>query len=147
MYSIIDLSFTRFQLVPVCQLVLVIPLLQFGSSFDFICSSSFQLKSTNAAEYVELKPGDCPIDNATVSSGAAKGDIQKKITPWSNPGSVVVELFPGSTSLSPPPHSYSGGRKDLVQSHRHTGGETEREEGGLVLVASLLNKLPNLGGE
>ena len=83
-----------------------------------------------------------------MSSGAGKSDVQKKITPWSNPGSAVVELFPGCTILSPPLHSYSGGREDLVQSQRHARGGTEREGGGgLVLVASLLNKIPNLGGE
>lgn len=118
--------------------------LQIG--YDFISSSSFQLKSTNVAKYVELKPGHHPIDNATVSSRAAEGDVQKKITPWSNPDSVVVELFPESTILSPP-HSHSGGKEDLGQSCRHAGGRTEREEGGLVLVASLLNKIPNMGGE
>lgn len=127
--------------------MLVIPLLQFDSGFDFISSSSFQLKSTNAAEYVELKPGDHPIDKATMSSGPAMGDVQKKIIPYSNPSSIVVELFPESAILSPP-RSHSGVKEDLVQSHRHARGGTEREEGGgLVLVASLLNKIPNLGGE
>ena len=153
---IIDLSFTRFPLwISTCSCLLACIVYSTTSILvvvlTSISSSSFQLKSTDAAEYVELKPGVQSIDDATVSSGAAKGDVQKKITPWSNPGSIVVELFPGgSTILSPlPPRSHSGGKEDLIQCHRHTGDGTEREGGGggLVLVASLLNKIPNLGGK
>ena len=63
--------------------------------------------------------------------------MQKKITPWTNPGSVAVELFPGSSST-------------VLASVQHPSFLTDlgsRGSGGLVLVASLLNKIPNLGGE
>ena len=64
--------------------------------------------------------------------------MQKKITPWTNPGSVVAELFPGSglTTLSHVRRPSSPNDDGLAI-----------ERGGLVLVASLLNKIPNLGGE
>ena len=65
----------------------------------------------------------------------AEGDIQKKITPWTNPGSIAAELFPGS--------GLSGTRHLSSQSNDSRASK----RGGLVLVASLLNKIPNLGGE
>ena len=54
----------------------------------------------------------------------AGGDVQKKITRWASGAGVLQELFPG-----------------LSQERE------ERPPGGLVVVASLLNKIPNLGGE
>ena len=70
------------------------------------------------------------------SAALAEGDVQKKITPWTNPGSVAAELFPGSTILS------NGAPRLSSQSRNREG-----ERSGLVLVASLLNKIPNLGGK
>ena len=64
---------------------------------------------------------------AEVSRGEREGDMQKKITRWTSGAGVRQELFP---QLS----------HDL--SHDMRG----RPTGGLVLVASLLNKIPNLGG-
>ena len=57
---------------------------------------------------------------------AREGDVQKKITRWASGAGVLEELFPG-----------------VALSH---GVEPERELGRLVLVASLLSKIPNLGG-
>lgn len=59
------------------------------------------------------------------------GDVQKKIMPWANPRSVVPELFPGATDSTSQPELQRRG---------------EKRGGGLILVASLLNKIPNLGG-
>ena len=96
---------------------------------------------STSAESAELKlPTDAaPAPTSLDSAGAlAEGDVQKKITPWTNPGSVVAELFPssGSTALS-------NARHPSCPSDDSMAGE----RGGLVLVASLLNKIPNLGGE
>ena len=55
------------------------------------------------------------------------GDVQKKITRWASKAAVLGELFPG-----------------LAVSQR---AESGAGSGGLVLVASLLTKTPNLGGE
>ena len=55
------------------------------------------------------------------------GDIQKKITRWTNGVSVLDEL-----GLKPPD-----------QQQQHT---SNNDGGGLVVVASLLNKIPNIGG-
>lgn len=79
-----------------------------------------------------------------------EGDVQKKIMPWSNPASVVAELFPESSSLTMPRLDLTKSREEgsILCSPRLRGEEGEGEgEGGLVLVASLLNKIPNLGGE
>ena len=51
-----------------------------------------------------------------------KRDVQKKITRWSSGAGVLEELFP---------------RQRLP---------VEMKPGGLVVVASLLTKIPNLGG-
>lgn len=53
------------------------------------------------------------------------GDVQKKITRWVSGAGVLDELFPGSSSQDE---------------------GAGRHPSGLVLVASLLNKIPNLGG-
>lgn len=55
------------------------------------------------------------------------GDVQKKITRWVSGAGVLDELFPES------PSSQDEG--------------AGKQPSGLVLVASLLNKIPNLGGE
>lgn len=55
------------------------------------------------------------------------GDVQKKITRWARGAGVLDELFPG-----------------LPSSSQDEGAG--RQPSGLVLVASLLNKIPNLGG-
>lgn len=64
------------------------------------------------------------------------GDVQKKISLLSNPSALVGELFPHSAGVS----SFLG----LV-----SGGESEAtsRRSGLVLVASLVSKTPNLGGK
>lgn len=90
--------------------------------------------STNA-ESVELKLN---TDAASAPRAMAEGDVQKKITPWTNPGSVAAELFPGSGSTA-----LSNAQHPSPPSDDNIAGE----RGGLVLVASLLNKIPNLGGE
>ena len=55
---------------------------------------------------------------------AVEGDMQKKITRWASGVGVQQELFPGLSQ------------------------ETEElPTEGLVVVASLLNKIPNLGGQ
>lgn len=56
-------------------------------------------------------------------------DIQKKIVPWTNPAAAVNELFP-----------------DCLPGKAAASIE-EPSKGGLVLVASLLNKAPNIGGK
>ena len=64
-------------------------------------------------------------DDAAAVDGSSSGDVQKKITPWaSSSREAVAELFPGVQSVYGPGESHQG----------------------LILVASLLQKLPNLGG-
>lgn len=77
-------------------------------------SFSFQLKS------------DSTLNPETASSG----DVQKKITPWSNAAGVLDELFP---------------EQPLLTALESTGRRSSHS-GGLVLVASLVSKTPNLGG-
>jgi len=55
------------------------------------------------------------------------GDVQKKITPWSSAAGVLEELFPKQPLLT---------MAESAQDH----------PGGLVLVACLVSKVPNLGG-
>ena len=104
--------------------------------------------STNA-ESVELKPttdnGGAPAPSYLDSQRAlVEGDVQKKITPWTNPGSVAAELFPGSAATK----ALSSTRLQKQQCPSSpSDGSMARERGGLILVASLLNKIPNLGGE
>lgn len=62
-----------------------------------------------------------------VGGGEVTGDVQKKITRWARGAGVLDELFPG-----------------LPSSSQDEGAG--RQPSGLVLVASLLNKIPNLGG-
>lgn len=54
--------------------------------------------------------------------GEGEGDIQKKLTRWSSGAGVMSELFPGHPV------------------------QPVLEPAGLVVVASLLTKTPNLGG-
>ena len=54
-------------------------------------------------------------------------DVQKKITPWASGVGVLEELFPGLPASAHQPATAAGGRR-------------------LVVVASLLQKIPNLGG-
>ncbi len=64
------------------------------------------------------------------SSSTSGSDIQKKITPWSNPITVVNELFPNSLSgLSV------------------AGQQDKGDISGLILVTTLLSKVPNIGGQ
>ena len=74
---------------------------------------------------------DTTNDSATppATTEAATGDVQKKITPWTDAAQVLSELFP----KHPPPIQQLNEAK-------------EPGAGGLVLVASLLHKAPNLGG-
>lgn len=53
--------------------------------------------------------------------------MQKKITPWSSAVGVLEELFPKQPLLTMPESAL-------------------RHPGGLVLVASFVSKVPNLGG-
>lgn len=92
-----------------------------------------QLKASLAdAESAELITPRQQNEDTTAVAASLGGDVQKKITPWSNPGSVVAELFPGSVNPVSSTRSQRCG---------------EKREGGLILVASLLNKIPNLGGK
>ena len=52
------------------------------------------------------------------------GNVQKKITPWTNSSEILKELFP----------------------EVHPSSNVGKKHGGLILVASLLHKPPNLGG-
>ena len=63
-------------------------------------------------------------DNNIISDEGNK-DVQKKITPWSNSQEILCELFPEVCSVE----------------KKCNGGD------GLILVASLLQKPPNLGGK
>ena len=95
-----------------------------------------QLKASLAdAESAQLITPRQQNEDTTAVAASLGGDVQKKITPWSNPGSVVAELFPGSVNLASPVSSTRSLRCG------------EKREGGLILVASLLNKIPNLGGK
>lgn len=107
------------------------------SAFTVIHYFLLQLKSSPSTVTAEPKlTSDCPHPPAPPKS-FQEGDVQKKITPWTNPGSVAVELFPGSSSTI-----LTG-----VQHPSSLTGVGSGERGGMVLVASLLNKIPNLGGE
>ena len=70
-------------------------------------------------EGVESEEGDG-------EGGSVRADVQKKITRWASGPGVLEELFPGQRLME---------------------GEGEMKSGGLILVASLLTKVPNLGGE
>lgn len=78
--------------------------------------------------YMQLgsKNGSTSESESHLSSNT---DIQKKITPWSNPRTVVKELFPDSST-------------NLLMA----GTQEESSSNGLVLVTSLLSKIPNIGG-
>ncbi|XP_064403446.1 probable methyltransferase TARBP1 isoform X4 [Halichondria panicea] len=79
-------------------------------------SISYQLQPKHPSS--ELQP-----------SSTSGSDIQKKITPWSNPTTVVNELFPNSLSgLS------------------LAGQQDKGDISGLILVTTLLSKVPNIGG-
>ena len=56
------------------------------------------------------------------------GDVQRKITPWNKSQEILSELFPGAIQ-----HSLEKKRQSEAAA-------------GLVLVASLVQKPPNLGG-
>ena len=79
-----------------------------------------------------------PASSSDSPGPLAEGDVQKKITPWTNPGSVAAELFPGLGSAA---------LGDTQRPSSSSDDSMTRERGGLVLVASLLNKIPNLGGK
>ncbi len=63
-------------------------------------------------------------------SSTSSSDIQKKITPWSNPTTVVNELFP-----------------DSLFGLSAAGQQNKGDISGLILVTSLLSKVPNIGGK
>lgn len=66
-------------------------------------------------------------DGREKSNPAMSDDVQKKITPWSsNSDTIMTELFPNDPIVT--------------STTKNSGG------GELILVASLLNKPPNLGG-
>ena len=75
------------------------------------------------ASHTQIKSETVKVD----AISDVTGDVQKKITPWSNPASVLNELFPKHS-----PHSLQ---------------QAARMQSNLVLVASLLHKAPNLGGK
>lgn len=88
-----------------------------------------------------------PVPVSVVPGGE---DVQKKFTMLSNPLAVAKELFPHSSeehpfisSLSNPLMSGDEGRGEDV---RRSGTAVQRGS-GLVLVASLVTKVPNLGGK
>lgn len=64
------------------------------------------------------------------ASKPVRGDVQKKVTPWSNAAGAVNELFPKQSPLSVVPGC----------------GQASTSSSGLILVATLLHKAPNLGG-
>ena len=104
------------------------------------------MKSSTNTESAELKPTvddvGAPAPSYLDSRRAlVEGDVQKKITPWTNPGSVAAELFPGSAATK------ALSSTQQLHPSSPSGGSVTREKGGLILVASLLNKIPNLGGE
>ena len=79
---------------------------------------------------MQLRPkSGCTSEMLTSSpsTNTQSSDIQKKITPWSNPKTVVSELFPDSLSTM----------SDVQE--KSTNSE-------MILVTSLLSKLPNIGG-
>ena len=95
-----------------------------GGKGDYTRSISHQVSSAH------LNTHSLPSDLYHTQLGVGeegeeeKGDIQKKITRWASGAGVLEELFPGQ-------------RLPL---------ETKQVSGGLVVVASLLTKIPNLGG-
>jgi hypothetical protein len=107
--------------------------------------SLLQLKSSSTnAESAEVKQTTDPAPSYVDSQRAlVEGDVQKKITPWTNPSSVAAELFPGSTGTK----ALSSSQQLQRPSSPPSDGGIAREKGGLILVASLLNKIPNLGGK
>ena len=92
---------------------------------------------TLAYTYIQLRPTVLP-NAINPQQGllsppyVTSTDIQKKIVPWTNPAAVVNELFPDCLSVSGLANGNSVGE----------GGH----KGGLVLVAALLSKAPNIGG-
>jgi len=70
-------------------------------------------------------------------------DVQKKITLLSNPSAILHELFPHSDHLASLVASLSESGDGSTLSMLHP----QQEKSGLVVAASLLSKIPNLGGK
>lgn len=107
------------------------------SDFEFseLCNNSLfipvqcnnKLLCEAAAKAEEARQGKAGGDK---SSPGMSDDVQKKITPWSSSSDTIMnELFPNQSDYP------------VVASTKKPGG------GELILVASLLHKPPNLGGE
>ena len=77
--------------------------------------------------------------SATVTSDL---DVQKKISLLSNPSAILQELFPHSDCLAAIVASLSEEGGGQARGVHHQGTKS-----GLVVVASLLSKIPNLGGK
>ena len=72
--------------------------------------------------------------------------MQKKISLLSNTQAVVKELFPHSVDYSTP---NSGGTQPGGKGGDYDSGSSESQmsTSGLIVVASLVSKTPNQGGE
>ena len=76
------------------------------------------------------------LTGAYKSPNEGSSDVQKKITLLSNPSTILQKLFPHSDHVA-----------SLVTDLNEDGNERrEKKKSGLVIVASLLSKVPNLGG-
>ena len=70
--------------------------------------------------------------------------MQKKITLLSNPSTILHELFPHSDHLASLVTSLSGSGNGSTSNNVVP---PQQEKSGLVVAASLLSKIPNLGGK
>ena len=83
---------------------------------------------------------------AAVADSVASGDsdVQKKISMLSNPRSLSNELFPHWQDLSVLLTAAQGAGEG--EEEGGGAGEQCRRRSGLIVVASLVSKVPNLGG-
>lgn len=121
----------------------IIPLLSQLSSEEFILRNDFKLcEFWNDSLQIPLKCTNQSLltaaseeerrhygkDVSQVEDQPTMSDVQKKITPWSSSNDAILnELFPDLSSTT-------------------VDNSKQNKPGRLVLVASLLHKPPNLGG-
>ena len=87
--------------------------------------------------------------DVVVQANASAGDVQKKISLLSNPSAIIGELFPHTTTAPDPLEGCLGAVLNGAATYGGEGGAFQkrgRSQSKLVLVASLVSKMPNLGG-
>lgn len=92
------------------------------------------------AQFAVSTAGDDPDATPPV----ATEDVQKKISLLSNSSAIAGELFPRYAADNRTLPSSAGGRGEEKEG---AGASMPRNGSGLVVVASLVSKIPNQGGK